>query len=111
MPAPTINIYEAGAASDPSLAFVGGWTTDTSANHSGGDAKKTTGSGDTVTWTSPVPCRAIYLVHAVVNAGSIFGVSVDGVSQAGQFSNATAGSLGSGGYYRWVTPLYRSSVD
>src|SRR5262249_4175336 len=99
------NLYEAGASMDPSITLSGaGWSTDVSANHSGGDAKKTTGSGDTATFVAPVPCRAIYLVHAVVNSGSIFTATVDGVAQGGQLSCASGGAFNTGGQYRWLTP-------
>ncbi len=109
MPAATITILE---ETDASVSFSGaGWTTDSSSSHSGGTAKKTTGNGDTCTFVAPANCRAIYLFHAVVQGGSLFSVTVDGVPQAGQFSCATAGAVGSGGYYRYLTPLYRGAVD
>src|SRR5689334_13065358 len=107
MPAATISILE---ETDPSVSFSGaGWVTDASSSHSGGTAKKTTGNGDSCTFVAPVNCRAIYMFHAVLQAGSLFNVTVDGVPQNGQFSCATAGAIGSGGYYRVLTPLYRSS--
>jgi lysophospholipase L1-like esterase len=97
---------------DPSITLSGaGWATDVAASHSGGDAKKTTGNGDTATFVAPVNCRAIYLVHAVVNTGSIFSCTVDGVSQGGQLSCATGAASGTGGFYRVMTPLFRSNID
>lgn len=107
MPAATITIVE---QTDPSVTFTGaGWSTDGSSSNSGGSAQKTTGSGDTCTFVTPIACRSIYLMHAVLNSGAIYGVSVDGVNQQGQFS-IYSGNQSTGGFYRVLTPLYRSGV-